>query len=101
MNEEYLFEKVDDEFCREIKQHLNLSESAWITIEEDMKNFYNSEENDGCDITKVTLYTFGSDDVIDYILSLGSDVQVLGPSDILDLIRNKVMSMCQNYFEVI
>lgn len=74
---------------------------ALMKIQSQTRFFYNSEENDGCDITKVTLYTFGSDDVIDYILSLGSDVQVLGPSDILDLIRNKVMSMCQNYFEVI
>lgn len=35
-----------DEFARELKQHLNLSESAWLTISEDIKNFYDSEKNE-------------------------------------------------------
>ncbi len=75
--------------------------TALMKIRSQTRFFYNCEENDGCDKTKVTLYTFGSDDVIDYILSLGSDVQVLGPSDILNLVRNKIMSMCHDYFEVL
>ena len=49
---------------------------------------------------KVKLYTLGTNEAIDFILSLGCDVQVLGPSDIHDLVRNKVMSMFQDYFEV-
>lgn len=33
-----------DEFETELKQHINLSESAWLTIDEDIKNFYEPKE---------------------------------------------------------
>ena len=33
-----------DDISTEWKQHINLSESAWIVIHEDIKNFYSSEE---------------------------------------------------------
>ena len=42
MSIDYYF--IIDKYCKEIKQHLNLSENAWIIIDEDMKNFYETEE---------------------------------------------------------
>ncbi len=35
-----------DEIATEWKQHINLSESAWIVIEEDIHNFYNTKEEE-------------------------------------------------------
>lgn len=35
-----------DDISTEWKQHINLSESAWIVIHEDIKNFYSSEEEE-------------------------------------------------------
>lgn len=35
-----------DDFATEWKQHLNLSESAWLIINEDIKNFYSSEREE-------------------------------------------------------
>lgn len=35
-----------DEFDNELRHHLNLSENAWLTIREDIKNFYESEEKE-------------------------------------------------------
>ncbi len=35
-----------DEYASELKQHLNLSEETWLTIEEDIKNFYDSDEKE-------------------------------------------------------
>lgn len=35
-----------DDFSTEWKQHINLSESAWIVIEEDIKNFYSTEKEE-------------------------------------------------------
>lgn len=35
-----------DDISVEWKQHINLSESAWIVIEEDIKNFYSSEKEE-------------------------------------------------------
>lgn len=35
-----------DERDNELKQHLNLSENAWMVINEDIKNFYESEEKE-------------------------------------------------------
>ena len=35
-----------DEFATELKQHLNLSSPAWLTIDEDIQNFYPSEKEE-------------------------------------------------------
>ena len=35
-----------DDYANELKQHLNLSESAWLVISEDIKDFYISEEKE-------------------------------------------------------
>jgi len=35
-----------DDISTEWKQHINLSESAWIIIHEDIKNFYSNEEDE-------------------------------------------------------
>lgn len=35
-----------DEYATELKQHLNLSDNAWLVIDEDIKNFYDSEEKE-------------------------------------------------------
>lgn len=34
-----------DDFDKDLKQHINLSQPAWLTINEDMKNFYGSEKD--------------------------------------------------------
>lgn len=50
---------------------------------------------------KAILYTIDSEKAIDFILSLGSDVKVIGPEDIRDSMRDKIMEMFQNYWDVI
>lgn len=50
---------------------------------------------------KAILYTIDSEKAIDFILSLGADVKVVGPEDIRDSVRDKIMEMFQNYWDVI
>ena len=35
-----------DEFEKDKKQHLNLSEAAWYVIDQDIKNFYLDEDSE-------------------------------------------------------
>lgn len=35
-----------DDYANELKQHLNLSENAWIVIDEDIKNFFDGKEKE-------------------------------------------------------
>lgn len=44
MEERYSF--YIEDYATELKQHLNLSENAWLVIEEDIKNFYDSREKE-------------------------------------------------------
>lgn len=44
MKETYKF--YIDTFSNDLKQHINLSESAWLTINEDIQNFYSSPEKE-------------------------------------------------------
>lgn len=44
MGETYSF--YIGEYDRDLKQHINLSEPAWLTIDEDIKNFYGSEKDE-------------------------------------------------------
>lgn len=62
---------------------------------------YNVEEAENTAMSKVSLYCFGTDAAVDFILSLGPDVEIVGPSDIRDIVINKLMSMCPYYFETI
>ncbi len=60
-------------------------------------HFYYSYEKDGNEKTKVTLYTFGANEVVDFILSLGPDVQVIEPSEMYEYVREKIFSMYHEY----
>lgn len=40
------YQFVVDEFANELKQHLNLSEPAWLVVSEDIKNFYPTEQEE-------------------------------------------------------
>ncbi len=44
MSETYSF--YIGEYDRELKQHINLSDPAWLVIDEDIKNFYGSEKDE-------------------------------------------------------
>lgn len=44
MEKDYIF--VIDDFATELKQHLNLSEAAWLVIDGDIKNFYPSQKEE-------------------------------------------------------
>ena len=105
MNEEYLFEKVDDEFCREIKQHLNLSESAWITIEEDMKNFYNSEEKQTFSgfLNEVfrNFYAVADASINNRLIEKGNELEALYTSDeFKDLDKKSIKTFIDKYLNV-
>ena len=105
MNEEYLFEKVDDEFCREIKQHLNLSESAWITIEEDMKNFYNSEEKQTFSgfLNEVfrNFYSVADASINNRLIEKGNELEALYTSDeFKDLDKKSIKTFIDKYLNV-
>lgn len=49
------------------------------------------------DKTHVVLYTFGSENAIEFILSLGADASVASPKDIRDSVRNEITEMFHNY----
>ena len=59
--------------------------------------YYYNYEKEASDKTKVILYTFCADDVVDFILSLGPDVQVIEPSEMYEYVREKIFSMYHKY----
>lgn len=64
------------------------------------KHFLYNIGKEESDKTQVTLYTFGSERAIDFILSLGANITVIGPEDIRNSVRDKIMDMFQEYWEV-
>ncbi len=74
--------------------------TALMKIRSQNSFLYNIDEVEGTAMSKVTLYCFGTDAAVDFILSLGPDVEIVGPSDIRDIVIKKLMSMCHDYFEV-
>ena len=79
---------------------LTANNNALAKIKEQTRFFYNVTEEQS-NKAKVTLYTYNTTDAIDFILSFGADVHVEGPDDILDVVRDKVMDMFQEYWEMV
>lgn len=80
---------------------LMANNTALIKIRSQNSFLYNIDEVEGTAMSKVTLYCFGTDAAVDFILSLGPDVEIVGPSDIRDIVINKLMFMCSGYFEMV
>ena len=80
---------------------LMANNTALMKIRSQNSFLYNVEEAENTAMSKVSLYCFGTDAAVDFILSLGPDVEFVGPNDIRDIVVSKLMSMCHDYFEVI
>lgn len=80
---------------------LMANNTALMKIRSQNSFLYNVEEAENTAMSKVSLYCFGTDAAVDFILSLGPDVEIVGPNDIRDIVVSKLMSMCHDYFEVI
>lgn len=80
---------------------LMANNTALMKIRSQNSFLYNVEETENTAMSKVSLYCFGTDAAVDFILSLGPDVEIVGPNDIRDIVVSKLMSMCHDYFEVI
>lgn len=80
---------------------LMANNTALMKIRSQNSFLYNVEEAENTAMSKVSLYCFGTDAAVDFILSLSPDVEIVGPNDIRDIVVSKLMSMCHNYFEVI
>lgn len=80
---------------------LMANNTALMKIRSQNSFLYNIDEVEGTAMSKVTLYCFGTDAAVDFILSLGPDVEIVGPSDIRDIVINKLMFMCSGYFEMV
>ncbi len=79
---------------------LMANSTALMKIRSQNSFLYNVEEAENTAMSKVSLYCFGTDAAVDFILSLGPDVEIVGPNDIRDIVVSKLMSMCHYYFEV-
>lgn len=80
---------------------LMANNTALMKIRSQNSFLYNVEEAENTAMSKVSLYCFGTDAAVDFILSLGPDVEIVGPNDIRDIVMNKLMIMCFGYFEMI
>lgn len=80
---------------------LMANNTALMKIRSQNSFLYNVEEAENTAMSKVSLYCFGTNAAVDFILSLGPDVEIVGPNDIRDIVVSKLMSMCHDYFEVI
>ena len=75
--------------------------TALMKIRSQNSFLYNVEEAENTAMSKVSLYCFGTDAAVDFILSLGPDVEIVGPNDIRDIVMNKLMIMYFGYFEMV
>lgn len=72
---------------------LMANNTALMKIRSQNSFLYNVEEAENTAMSKVSLYCFGTDAAVDFILSLGPDVEIVGPNDIRDIVVSKLMSI--------
>lgn len=104
MIKDYVFINEDEDFT-EIKQHLNLSENAWLTVHEDMKIFYDTEEKQSFSgfLNKVfqNFYKMADATISDRLIEKSDELEALCSSDeFKGLDKKSIKTFIDKYLDV-